>query len=174
MTLTLSELASDATKEIHSALLEGGAKAMRNTIYLQMERAISWARDLQHAIENGETQPETTSNTPQRCRVGARVFEARDTTPDESGDYPCDGCAGYGKNDGGELCALLGICHALPNHHVTWHEIGCVIDGKVYLRKPKVEPGSCQGCSLCQKDEACANLPQGVNRCNAIWVEETS
>ena len=169
MTLTLSELASDAAREIHSALLEGGAKAMRNTIYLQMERAISWARDLEHAIENGETPPETTSDIPRRCRVGARVFEAWDTDPDERGDYSCDGCAG--ENEG--LCPLLGKCISRPAHHITWHEIGCVIDDKVYLRKPEVEPGSCQGCSLCQNAEACENLPQLFNCRNAIWVEET-
>ena len=172
MTLTLSELASDATREIHSALLEGGAKAMRNTVFLQMERAISWARDLEHAIENGETQPETTSKTPQRCRVGALIFEAWDTNPDEHGEYPCDGCAG--ENDE-KLCPLLGICSSRPFHHITWHEIGCVIDDKVYLRKPEVEPGTCKGCCfLCQNAEACENLPQIVNCCNAIWVEETS
>lgn len=39
------ELVSLATQDIHSALLEGGSKEMKNSIFKWMDMAIRWSRE---------------------------------------------------------------------------------------------------------------------------------
>jgi hypothetical protein len=40
---TFDELVEEATIKIHSALLEGGGKAMKSEIYTQLANTCSWA-----------------------------------------------------------------------------------------------------------------------------------
>jgi hypothetical protein len=42
---TFKELVEEATRNIHSALLIGGAKEMKSEIYIQMNKAILWSMD---------------------------------------------------------------------------------------------------------------------------------
>ena len=39
------DLVDEATREIHSSLLEGGGERMRTTIYTYMAHAIRWSRE---------------------------------------------------------------------------------------------------------------------------------
>lgn len=42
--LTFDELVEEATRRIHSALLDGGGKEMKSKIFLYMSSAIQWSQ----------------------------------------------------------------------------------------------------------------------------------
>ena len=43
--LDFAELVDEATREIHSGLLEGGGKEMRNRVWLYLNTAINWSKE---------------------------------------------------------------------------------------------------------------------------------
>jgi hypothetical protein len=44
---TYNELVEEATREIHSALLEGGGRNMRSTVHMWLNQAILWDKRME-------------------------------------------------------------------------------------------------------------------------------
>lgn len=49
--MTFDQLVDEATRSIHSSLLEGGSEAMKTRIFVWMQTAIAWEKEQQKKIK---------------------------------------------------------------------------------------------------------------------------